>query len=108
MYLFASGGPQPDYLPANGWPNGHVSQVGFCKTNGNDFSRFRWCKTYGHATARPVPVTFAIHRFSESHTNPYFRVHFVFFMVYNVPVCVAATGYNRLPLFRILKEGVFR
>ena len=61
MYLFASGGPQPDYLPANGWPNGHVSQVGFCKTNGNDFSRFRWCKTYGHATARPVPVTFAIH-----------------------------------------------
>jgi hypothetical protein len=36
MYLFASGGPQPDYLPANGWPNGHVSQVGFCKTNGND------------------------------------------------------------------------
>ena len=58
---FASGGPQPDYLPANGWPNGHVSQVGFCKTKGNDFSRFRWCKTYGHATARPVPVTFAIH-----------------------------------------------
>ena len=61
MQLFASGGPQPDYLPANGWPNRHVIQVGFCKTNGNDFSRFRWCKTYGHATARPVPVTFAIH-----------------------------------------------